>query len=208
MSTKGSFFKSINDAQIKKLSAKRIYFGHQSVGFNIIDGIQDLLQTHTKTNLRIVETTKASDFNEPVLGHSTIGQNTDPGSKIDAFSKAIFIGFVLNLNFFLILLILFLSSSVHEVSIICCRGDLFERLVHFFLGRRKGKAWLNKNARFRDKYARIDRNLDKYPILIFLVYRFMYGFRTIAPLVIGASKTKTSKFLILSAISTLIGGIT
>jgi membrane protein DedA with SNARE-associated domain len=36
----------------------------------------------------------------------------------------------------------------------------------------------------------------------------MYGFRTVAPLVIGASKTKTSKFLILSAISTLIWGIT
>lgn len=36
----------------------------------------------------------------------------------------------------------------------------------------------------------------------------MYGFRTIAPLVIGASQTKTSKFLIFSAISTLVWGIT
>ncbi len=79
---------------------------------------------------------------------------------------------------------------------------------YFFLGRRKGKAWLNKNERFRDKYALIDRKLDQYPVLIFLVYRFMYGFRTVAPLVIGASKTKTSKFLIFSAMSTLIWGIT
>jgi len=79
---------------------------------------------------------------------------------------------------------------------------------YFFLGRRKGKEWLNKSARFRDKYAVIDQKLEKYPILIFLVYRFMYGFRTIAPLVIGASNTKTSKFLTLSAISTLIWGIT
>ena len=79
---------------------------------------------------------------------------------------------------------------------------------YFFLGRKKGKDWLNKNARFQDKYVVIDRKLDKYPILIFFVYRFMYGFRTIAPLVIGASKTKTSKFLILSAISTLVWGIT
>ncbi len=79
---------------------------------------------------------------------------------------------------------------------------------YFFLGRKKGKEWLNKNARFRNKYAVIDSKIDKYPILIFLVYRFMYGFRTIAPLVIGASKTKTIKFLILSALSTLIWGIT
>ncbi len=87
-------------------------------------------------------------------------------------------------------------------------GTYSSDTFYFFLGRKKGKDWLNKNAHFRDKYVVIDRKLDKYPILIFLVYRFMYGFRTIAPLVIGASKTKTSKFLILSAISTLIWGIT
>jgi membrane protein DedA with SNARE-associated domain len=79
---------------------------------------------------------------------------------------------------------------------------------YFFLGRKKGREWLNKNARFRAKSAVIDSKLEKYPILIFLVYRFMYGFRTIAPLVIGASNTKTSKFLILSAMSTLIWGAT
>ena len=79
---------------------------------------------------------------------------------------------------------------------------------YFFLGRKKGKEWLNKKPRFKDRYVIIDQKLDKYPILIFLVYRFMYGFRTIAPLAIGASNTKTSKFLILSAISTLIWGIT
>ena len=79
---------------------------------------------------------------------------------------------------------------------------------YFFLGRKKGKKWLNKNVRFKNKYAVIDSKLNKYPTLIFLVYRFMYGFRTIAPLVIGASRTKTSKFLNLSAISIIIWGIT
>ena len=78
---------------------------------------------------------------------------------------------------------------------------------YFFLGRRKGREWLNKHARFRERYALIERKLDKYPILIFLIYRYMYGFRTIAPLVIGASNTRTSKFLILSAISTIIWAI-
>lgn len=87
-------------------------------------------------------------------------------------------------------------------------GTYFSDTFYFFLGRRKGRAWLNKHERFKDKYAVIDRKLRKYPILIFLVYRFMYGFRTIAPLAIGASSTKTSKFIILSATSTLIWGIT
>jgi membrane protein DedA with SNARE-associated domain len=78
---------------------------------------------------------------------------------------------------------------------------------YFFLGRRKGRVWLNKHERFKDKYAVIDRKIKKYPILIFLGYRFMYGFRSIAPTAIGASSVRTSKFLILSATSTIIWGI-
>ena len=78
---------------------------------------------------------------------------------------------------------------------------------YFLLGRKKGKEWLNKHTRFKDRYALIDRQLDRYPILIFLIYRYMYGFRTIAPLVIGASSTPTSKFFILSAFSTLIWAV-
>jgi membrane protein DedA with SNARE-associated domain len=77
---------------------------------------------------------------------------------------------------------------------------------YFFLGRKKGKEWLNKSARFKNKYEVFDQKLEKYPILIFLVYRFMYGFRTIAPLAIGASNIKTSKFLMLSATSTMVWG--
>ena len=79
--------------------------------------------------------------------------------------------------------------------------------VYFFLGRKRGKKWLNRNAHYRNNAELIDHRIDKYPILIFLVYRFMYGFRTIIPMVIGTSRTKTSKFLILSAISTIIWGV-
>jgi membrane protein DedA with SNARE-associated domain len=98
--------------------------------------------------------------------------------------------------------------NLYIVMAIGVTGTYFADSFYFFLGRRKGKKWLNKSARYRNKYEVIDSKLDRYPILIFLVYRFMYGFRTIAPLVIGASKTKTSKFLILSAMSTLIWGAT
>lgn len=87
-------------------------------------------------------------------------------------------------------------------------GTYFSDTFYFFLGRKRGKAWLNKNVRFKDKYSVINRYLEKYPILIFIIYRFMYGFRTIAPLAIGASNTRTSKFMIFSASSTLIWAVT
>ena len=75
---------------------------------------------------------------------------------------------------------------------------------YFFLGRKRGKAWIEKSDRFKDKAVVLDEKIEKYPLLIFLVYRFMYGFRTVTPLVIGVSKTKTGKFLLLAGISTLI----
>jgi len=74
---------------------------------------------------------------------------------------------------------------------------------YFSLGRKRGREWLNRNQKIKDKVSVVDRRLDKYPIFIFLIYRFLYGFRTVTPLVIGASKTKTTTFLFYSGLSTI-----
>ena len=77
--------KDIPDSAWKKLSKKRIYFGHQSVGFNIIDGIKDVMRENPQIKLNIVENSDPSEFNIPLFAHSRVGKNTDPKSKIDAF---------------------------------------------------------------------------------------------------------------------------
>ena len=71
---------------LKWLSDKKIYFGHKSVGENIIDGIKEILDQYTQIDIRILETTLDSDFGSPVFAHSSVGRNNDPISKIDAFS--------------------------------------------------------------------------------------------------------------------------
>ena len=71
----------------QKLAQKRIYFGHQSVGYNIIDGVKDIMKENPNIKLNILETVNPSDFNAPIFGHSAIGENTNPKSKIDAFTK-------------------------------------------------------------------------------------------------------------------------
>jgi hypothetical protein len=81
--------KDIPDATWEKLSKKKIYFGHQSVGFNIIDGVTDLMKEYPKIKLNIVETSDSKDFASGVLAHSRVGKNTDPKSKIDDFAKYI-----------------------------------------------------------------------------------------------------------------------
>jgi len=85
-------FPSINDIQEsswEKMSGYKIYFGHQSVGYNIIDGIEDILKENDKIHLNIVETDDAKDFIAPLFGHSRVGRNTQPISKVDAFSSFI-----------------------------------------------------------------------------------------------------------------------
>ena len=89
METPKTTYKSLNDipdSAWEALSQKKIYFGHQSVGFNIIDGIQDLIKEYPKIKLNIVETRDPKDFNTGILSHSRVGKNTDPASKTADFS--------------------------------------------------------------------------------------------------------------------------
>jgi hypothetical protein len=68
-----------------KLAEKKIFFGHQSVGYNIIDGITDIINERDYIKLNIIEVREPSAFEQPVLAHSQVGMNTKPFSKIKRF---------------------------------------------------------------------------------------------------------------------------
>lgn len=73
--------------KLKTISERKIFFGHQSVGFNIIDGTQLMLQTVPEIHINIKETSYQTDFSGAILGHARIGKNGDPKSKVDDFRK-------------------------------------------------------------------------------------------------------------------------
>jgi hypothetical protein len=79
--------KDVPQASWDKLVQKKIYFGHQSVGYNIIDGIKDVMKENPQIKLNIVETSNPSDFNTGVFAHSKVGKNLEPKTKIDEFKK-------------------------------------------------------------------------------------------------------------------------
>lgn len=68
-----------------KLAKKKIYFGHQSVGYNIIDGMMNIMNGRDDIKLNIVESCEPSEFDMPVFAHSQVGRNMDPASKIKGF---------------------------------------------------------------------------------------------------------------------------
>jgi len=88
-STNKVSFPSIKDVPAEawqNLNEKKIYFGHQSVGYNILDGVKDVMKENPPIKLQIVETNNPADFNAPVFAHSRVGKNTDPKSKCEDFS--------------------------------------------------------------------------------------------------------------------------
>lgn len=81
--------KTIKQAQWNKLANKNIYFGHQSVGYNMIDGIESILKENPNIKIDIKEGNELIKFESPVFAHAKIGKNGNPKSKIDAFYKII-----------------------------------------------------------------------------------------------------------------------
>ena len=77
----------ISTQQWQRLSERAIYFGHQSVGENILDGIRALgVEVPQLTNLRILSA--ACDPSTAGLREFLIGENGDPDSKNAAFMAA------------------------------------------------------------------------------------------------------------------------
>jgi membrane protein DedA with SNARE-associated domain len=70
----------------------------------------------------------------------------------------------------------------------------------FFLGKRGKGAFLERMPRFQPGLLKVNRLLDAYQTLIVIGFRFLYGMRTVTPLVIGISGYSGRRFAVLNAI--------
>ena len=71
---------------LAEISSKRIYFAHQSVGQNIIEGLKDIAKDHPGAGLKIVESSDPAALAAPAFVHSRVGKNTKPDTKMDGFA--------------------------------------------------------------------------------------------------------------------------
>ncbi len=67
----------------------RIYFGHQSVGRNILQGLKELAVEARSPALLFVSPEEAGKLSGPFFAESSIGENGKPNSKCDAFKDVI-----------------------------------------------------------------------------------------------------------------------
>jgi hypothetical protein len=77
----------ISDEAWSEFASKRIFFGHQSVGHNMMAGVEAVLAERSGWDLNIVESHDPEVFGGPVFAHSAVGMNTQPLTKIHEFAE-------------------------------------------------------------------------------------------------------------------------
>jgi len=71
----------------EKLNAKRIVFGHQSVGENIIEGLNSIISNNPFIKLKVIDTNLFNSLEPGTFAHFRIGENGTPLSKITQFER-------------------------------------------------------------------------------------------------------------------------
>jgi hypothetical protein len=73
---------TISDAEVRKgletIAGRKLFFGHQSVGWNIIDGLKDISASAGISLPPAVKTRSAGDIAGAGLYHAEVGKNVDP----------------------------------------------------------------------------------------------------------------------------------
>lgn len=74
----------------------------------------------------------------------------------------------------------------------------------FLAARKKGKAYIAKKASLKSKFDKVSSLLHRYPNLILLIYRMLYGLTSVIVILIGISNISVKRFAIFSFISNII----
>ncbi len=80
---------TLSAATLEAVAARRVFFGHQSVGANIISAIPTVFAEAGVEGPGIVQTTSPSDASGAVIMHTLIGANRDPLGKMRDFESMI-----------------------------------------------------------------------------------------------------------------------
>jgi hypothetical protein len=84
----GAMYESTSAIELGKISKERIFFGHQSVGYNILDGLSAAARDKG-VSLSIIEGRSPGAASGPCVLHAAIGANEDPLGKMRDFDAIV-----------------------------------------------------------------------------------------------------------------------
>lgn len=87
------------------------------------------------------------------------------------------------------------------VMLVALFGSFLGDQFYFFLGRRKGAALLERHPVWQRRAEKVHRIMRRHRNGIMLGFRFVYGMRTITPLILGMDRTvPVRRFILLNLI--------
>jgi membrane protein DedA with SNARE-associated domain len=86
-------------------------------------------------------------------------------------------------------------------------GSFLLDQVWFFAGRYANRLALVQRFMHTKAAARVNHLLEAHPTGFILAFRFIYGMRTVSPVVIGLTSVPALRFLLLNFIAALVWGI-
>ncbi|MCB1734749.1 MAG: DedA family protein [Gammaproteobacteria bacterium] len=93
-----------------------------------------------------------------------------------------------------VILVAFLGSFI---------GDQF----YFHLGRAKGEEWIRKLPHVGKKSDKVFALLNKHQTWLILGFRFLYGLRTVTPILVGAARISPARFFLLNFLGAMVWAI-
>ncbi len=86
-------------------------------------------------------------------------------------------------------------------------GSLCGDQLFFLLGRLHSEKVLAKRPAWRDRAQKVRTLVNRFRSPLILAFRFMYGFRTVAPFVIGMTPVPAVQFIFLNAVGALVWAV-
>lgn len=91
-----------------------------------------------------------------------------------------------------------------KVIIVSLAATLIIDWSYFIIGRKHGRKFLHTRPKLEAKLNHVTTWIEKYPVLLMIFYRFMYGIRIPLAIAFGLSTYSTFRFGILSLVGILL----
>ncbi len=91
----------------------------------------------------------------------------------------------------------------YVVAVAALGGTTGDMLL-YFLGRRYGAKLLRRFKKAQPNIRRANKMILRHPLFFVMAVRFMYGFRLVGPMMIGASRLSPLKFIIFNVIGAVL----
>ncbi|MFN7662966.1 MAG: DedA family protein [Alphaproteobacteria bacterium] len=98
--------------------------------------------------------------------------------------------------------------NVHWVMFIAFLGAVIHDHILFFIGRFFGKKILSKSSSWHGRISKVSDLIHKYHNLFIMSFRFIYGIRTLTPLIVGHTRIAWQRYTLLVSVSAAVWAIT